>query len=349
MIQHPPICDPAPFVRAAAAGGIAGVLEHAGMDTASVLGRFGLSVEDAHDPYASMSLCAFTELLHQAAELTATPHLGMKIGYELDPANWGPFGFVVMNAPTVWACFQALEQFLPPWQSGTYVQAVREAGQARIEYEILDPKVRFRDQDAELSLAVSLNHVRRATRGRARPVAISFVHNPIAPRAAYERYLGLWPVFESETNALWYDEADLDLPNEAADIRLYNVVRRHLQDLVTEHAAPRTLVRIVEDQIRAHLCGDAPGMETVAARLSLEPRTLQRRLADEGTSYSDLVEAVRRSEAMRLLESTDTAIKQIAYLLGYSDPSAFIKSFRRWSEVTPGVYRKARAGGAASA
>lgn len=331
--------DTTPFVRAAAATSLIGYLQAAKIDPAKILGQAGITMEATRDPYASISLSAFTELLERTASLVAIPHLGMKIGHELDPANWGAFGFLMMNAPTVWTCLTCLERFIPPWQSGTHVQTVRGDGIARIEYEIMNPAVRHRDQDAELSLSVLINHIRRATRGAVKPISISLVHAPLASRTAYERYLGVWPDFEAATNAVWFDEHDMEVPNEAADLRLYNVISRHLEDQAREIAHPPDIVASIEDHIRARLAGSAPGLNAVASTLGIGARTLQRRLIAAGTGYSDIVERVRREEAVRYLESTRAEVKQIAYSLGFADASAFIKAFKRWTGCAPGQYR----------
>jgi len=78
----------------------------------------------------------------------------------------------------------------------------------------------------------------------------------------------------------------------------------------------------------------------VARHLAIAPRTLQRRLAAKGVSYQQVVDDVRRDAAERLLADPSLAVSQIGYLLGFSEPSAFHRAFKRWHDVTPQEYRQ---------
>ena len=78
----------------------------------------------------------------------------------------------------------------------------------------------------------------------------------------------------------------------------------------------------------------------VAEKLSMQPRTLNRRLAPEGASFQGEVERLRYEFSRQLLANTDLPISQVAYALGYSAISAFSRSFRRWSGTTPGEWRE---------
>ena len=83
-----------------------------------------------------------------------------------------------------------------------------------------------------------------------------------------------------------------------------------------------------------------PGIESIAITLGLTPRTLQRHLKDEGTSYRDLRDFFRRTMACQLLSNPKIPIKEIAFLLGYQDLKAFYRAFRRWENHSPMDYRK---------
>jgi AraC-like DNA-binding protein len=82
-----------------------------------------------------------------------------------------------------------------------------------------------------------------------------------------------------------------------------------------------------------------PPIGVVARQLAIAPRTLQRRLAAQGMSYQQLVDVVRREAAERLLTDASMSIGEIGYLLGFSEPSAFHRAFRRWHSLTPHDYR----------
>lgn len=88
-----------------------------------------------------------------------------------------------------------------------------------------------------------------------------------------------------------------------------------------------------------------PPLKSVAATLGTTATTLARRLADEGTGYQDLKDQLRRDRAVSMLRNTTRSIDEIAVELGYEDPRAFYRSFRRWTGSAPGAFRQAAANG----
>jgi AraC-like DNA-binding protein len=103
----------------------------------------------------------------------------------------------------------------------------------------------------------------------------------------------------------------------------------------------------LSDRVRALVVnatkGGDPSLAAIAARLRVHPRVLQRRLRREGTSHQQILDEVRRRVAAELMERSDMAICEVAYLLGYADPSAFHRAFKRWTGSTPVTARRQRA------
>lgn len=339
----------APLIRAAAAGGVAAFLRAAGEDPAPVFKEAEIGLETADDPYAVIPLARFTRLLETAARRAGDGAAGMKVGAAQDPANWGAPGFLLLNAPTVWDCLKIGEELTRPWQGGTLFRAAREKDFASFEYSIRHPSVMDRDQDAELSLSFTASLVKRITRGKGEPSHVAFEHKPISRLSVYRRFFGVTPVFGAPVNMICFDDAVADMPNPSADARLFRIIRQHLQELSLPQQDGDGLRALVERQIRLSLSGRKPSLEEIAGALMLEPRTLQRRLKREGASVEEVLAAVRRAEAIRYIEDGKFEVKEISYLLGFSDPSAFIKAFRRWTGATPGAYRAAAIDGKPSA
>ena len=110
------------------------------------------------------------------------------------------------------------------------------------------------------------------------------------------------------------------------------------QDAVNSSHALR-FGAVLRTIVRSSLPEGYPSVEHVAELLRLPVRTLQRRLNEQGLTYSDLVEDLRYREACRLLKRTDKPVAAIATALGYTDPSHFSRAFRRWSGMRPSQYR----------
>jgi AraC-like DNA-binding protein len=98
------------------------------------------------------------------------------------------------------------------------------------------------------------------------------------------------------------------------------------------------------DRIRAAIAADLPGHEpslaAVAPRLALSPRSVQRRLAEAGTSFARMVDAVREERAKAALRSDEVSLAEVSWLLGFSEQSAFARAFKRWTGVSPTEWRR---------
>src|SRR4029079_12500683 len=93
------------------------------------------------------------------------------------------------------------------------------------------------------------------------------------------------------------------------------------------------------ERVRAPLCEGPPSLAAVAASLRTSRRTLQRRLADEGVSFADLVDDVRRALAEDYVRDPRRPLGEVAYLLGYAELSPFLRAFKRWTGRTPADVR----------
>ena len=102
---------------------------------------------------------------------------------------------------------------------------------------------------------------------------------------------------------------------------------------------PDSFAAALAECLKSYLSVGYPHINLAAQLLSCSVRTLQRRLHEEGTNYSEVVEEARRSSAMHALLKTDTSLPDLAAQLGYSEQSAFTRAFRRWTGTTPNRYR----------
>ena len=132
-----------------------------------------------------------------------------------------------------------------------------------------------------------------------------------------------------------------DWPMNRRDPVMIRLLEPQADAAVRELEAGTTLVGLVRRaQANALPEGDA-GIHAVARTLAMAPRTLQRRLASEGTSYHALLDDVRRELAESQLRAARFSIGEITFMLGYSEPAAFHRAFKRWNGVTPQAFRSA--------
>jgi AraC-like DNA-binding protein len=171
------------------------------------------------------------------------------------------------------------------------------------------------------------------------PTQVKFAHPAPSVVREHERVFQAPIRFTAGENALVFPSELLHLPCRTADPGLLAVLSRHADQILS--VLPQT--DSWSDRIRRTAAeelgrGTAP-VEQVARRLGLSVRSLQRRLAEEGTSYTELLDGIRHELAVRYFRDSRLSIAQIALLLGYAETSSFDRSFRRWCGMSPSDYR----------
>ena len=173
---------------------------------------------------------------------------------------------------------------------------------------------------------------------------VSFLQDPPRERAGHDRFFGVPVQFGRRRNELVFDTSWLDTPCLTYDPHLASFFVRHADALLKQLGGPATWLDEVKQAIAVSIRGTDPALENTAKQLATSERTLQRRLADLGTSHTGLVEEVRRSLALKLLADRTIAISEVAYLLGFFDTSTFHRAFKRWTGATPSEYRHSASG-----
>ncbi|WP_205525580.1 AraC family transcriptional regulator [Pyxidicoccus trucidator] len=304
-----------------------------------------LAAPDTRVPYEALR--RVWELL--VSEGGAQP-LGVRLAESLEPTHFGLVGYVLVNSPDLRTAMRR---------------------HCRV-YTLVDPRTEWLTHDtptgmrAELRLhpedawAKSLRHPTEGlllgivATGRAltgthwSPRRVRFAHPRHAASQAVEDFLGAPVEYEAGAYVMEADEPIPSLPIRHADIDLGNLLHARAEAALADaHAAER---RAWKERVSAVLAAQPRtgelGPADVASRLAVSERTLQRRLREEGASFAGLEDEVRRERAFQLLRDGQLAQFEIAFLLGFSDPSAFTRAFRRWSGETPQGWQKAHAASA---
>lgn len=301
----------------------------------------GLPIEAAAltDPAARVSARCLEQVVGKARELTAEPALGVFLGLSMRVSAHGYLGFAAMTAPTVRDAIELAVRFAPTRTNALSLRLAVDASSAALAIEEHAELGGARDAII-LALMVGIWQIGNALTGR----TLDGVAECAFPQPAYAPRLSALIEkvrFDRPENRLVFDRSVLDLPSNLADPAASRLAldqcERALESLQQDgRVTPRLRALFEQDQPRS--------VEDAAKRLSLSPRTLKRRLAAEGASYSELADDHQRKRAVVLLASPDLSLDEIAERLGYSDAPSFTRAFRRWTGTTPASYRKSRSG-----
>jgi len=287
------------------------------------------------------SLLGFTRMLSSAAEQSGRAHLGLEMACVPQGQAGGIFSDLFLYAPTVGDALQALTRYFPVGQTGTTVSLTQAQGAARFTYDIHDPAVGERLQDAAYTLGKIYRSLRRCA-------GESWMLDQVTLAAAqphhiepYRRFFQAPVAFGAQSTSLCFSSTLLHLPIASADAQRYAQSCRRLEQLMPASNEPDVL----EDALRAWLAHAAPQgqatLEQAAADFGVTPRTMQRRLKDKGIRFQLLLAQVRMETAQRMLAESRLPVTQIAEQLGFSETSAFTRAFRTYTQLSPRAFRQA--------
>jgi len=168
--------------------------------------------------------------------------------------------------------------------------------------------------------------------------SISFQHQP-DDVAGFERAPGCPVRAGASWNGVVIEASICRLPMRRRDPILRKFLESQADAVLASTPARPGVALDVQRALTSRIAGGATRMSEIARQLGMSERTLHRRLAEEGASYQELVEQVRKAAAGRYLDESTLAIGEIAYLLGYSEPAAFHRAFKRWYATTPEHFR----------
>ena len=173
------------------------------------------------------------------------------------------------------------------------------------------------------------------------PLQVCFAHPAPEDQSEHRRFFRRPVRFGAGSNSMILSAADASRPMQAADEALASIVRRRLDKVLAERDlhGPGPLGGRVRGIMVEHLGETTVTPETVARTLAVSRRTLSRRLAEEGTSFRNVLDDVRREFACAMLQDRNLSVADVAFFLEYSEPAAFDRSFRRWTGQTPRAFR----------
>jgi AraC-like DNA-binding protein len=195
----------------------------------------------------------------------------------------------------------------------------------------------------EFVVANWLVRVRRWVGVPMTPVAVSFTFPPPRDPSRAARFFGVTPAYGAARVDITFPDAILDLPVSGAEPALREMFARQVEGEHARLQGDAALPERTRAEIARRLAAGTAELPAVARALSLSERTLQRRLRELGTSFQALLDEERRAVAVERIGSVDATVTDVAFLLGFSDTSAFTRAFRRWTGVTPAAFRRAGA------
>ena len=311
-----------------------------GYDVRALLANAGLTREEVYTPEAMLRFDQFRRLILGAREMTGDPGIGLRLGSHMSLTAHGLLGYAAMSSANLGEVVQLLLRYFNTRTRLLVPELRRQRDSASLLFQESVPLGDVRIPYMDVTLA-SLAGALRFLVGERFDEAT--VHFPYPPPAWAERYDEVFPGgvrFNADAAGIEVPRALLEIPFPTADRASRDMALRQCEEELRRLEARET----VAERIRRHLMTareHLPTIEELAERMAMTSRTLRRHLAATGTSYKALLEEVRRTRAIQALEK-GMSVQQVAWELGYADPSNFARAFRKWTGHSPRHYAGGR-------
>ncbi len=304
--------------------------------TQQILSQAGLTAGDLARPETRVPHRVVMAILESWVEATGDRTVGLRAGASVESGDLDALEHAARSCSTLREALECVARYIHLLDEGAEITLVPHGEHTLWRFRVTDGVPSPRAANDFIIVAAARFSMRCAKIDR-KPIEVHFMHEAPAELGDYSAFDPQTLRFGMPHNGFVLDRRVLDLPMQGANPRMHAAFDKYAREL-SDRAAIGTRSR-AREAITARLGSGDMCMESVAAALAMSVPTLRRRLEDEGTTFSDLVDDVRRDLAERYLRDPQRSIGEIAALLGFSHAPAFHKAFRRWKGVTPTYHR----------
>ncbi len=278
-------------------------------------------------------------LIDEAARAAKNPHLALDLAARIPIGGLGVLDYALCTSPTLRDALRRTARYYGVVTERVKLLMVEDATRATLTFERGGTSTHSRHW-AEFGVAMVAIRVKQ-TLGRHVPFEeVTFAHGPPKDVAPYTAFFGRAVRFGAEADRLALDRELLAQPLLTAAASLAEVLEEKMRAMTPPEGAPDPFLGRAHMAVAELLVSRDVSLESLASRLHLTRRTLQRELQRRGTSHKRILDDVRRERALRLLTQGSTSVTEVAFALGLSEPSAFFRAFRRWTGTSPAAFRE---------
>jgi AraC-like DNA-binding protein len=296
---------------------------------------------ESGDTRTRMPVLEWVSMFDAAIRATADPDLPLKVGEAIKTRHYGMLGFVEMHCATLGECIAQLERYEVLVGDISTSQLLRRNGRAEIHWRSpfgSDPPPAL----AQSSLAGWASYARWLTDKSDLVGEAYFQFARPRDLSAYARIFRAPTHFGAAETRIVFPEKYLALPIVQSDPQMRALALAQADALLKELQDEPEFLRRLKASIAQGLLTGRVSLGSSADALQLSVRTLQRRLDEHGQSFQQVLDATRRTQAERHLRDPRLTLAEVAFMLGYSEQSAFTRAFKQWTGNSPGAYRNGR-------
>ena len=317
-------------------------LRRRGLDAEKALSQAGLEMRTLNREEAWIPFLKHATLLEIGAHETGDKYFGLHIAAQVDPRDLGALGYIGLSSRTLGDALLNLERYLAIFTEAFRIELSIDDDLAHVKFEATHSSFYRYRQALEFGGGAFVNAYQFFTKSEIAPVAVRFVHRYAGDPQEHQRVLGCPVTFGHSRNEVILNRRDLAVPIGTADDRLLRILTSHCEEILKKRARskPEHISKLERCIIDFLPTGRAKA-RYVATELGMSERSLVRHLAETGTSFSEILNQLRHELALKYLREPKLNLTQVAFLLGYSNQSAFSAAFKRTTGRPPREMRTA--------
>ena len=312
-------------------------LQSRGIDTNVLLREVGITESDLDNPNHRISVGHMTRLWQLAARDTGDPCFALGLADLAQADMLSGLGLAIMFSDTIGEAIQRICRYSAVASSAADLEAIQGKNNTlEVIYHLHTPVA---GEAIEAFMACGARILKQISRDRFRPVEVHFCHDKSLHKERFEAFFEAPVSFNAPAYKFVLDAQTLDLPCYQSNPELARSIENWMAEyLASTESSP--LADKVRELLLARGIDGEVDQGVIADELAMSRRALQRGLKQEGHSFRELLEGIRRDLAEKFLLQPEMSLTDICYLLGFSDQSNFTKAFKRWTGRTPTIYRQ---------
>ncbi len=314
---------------------------HAGVsDTETLLKAAGIDAQLLQQPENRIPFAQQAHLWQLVIEAANNEQLPLIFGQQSQPASFSMAGYIAMNSRTIGEAMDASQTYQVAAGQGGEISIQRRAPFIEVHYAPVDPETFTTPVRSCAMLAANVVLGRWLVGAAYAPLEVHLSLPKPTDSAPFETFFEC-PVHFDQDRDLVRFAADIEsTPIPHASVELLNLMKERAEKVIADTIGKESLCAQVARLLANSLMGQEPDKGFVSEQLGMSQRTLQRRLAKEGSSYQEVLDQTRHNLALDYLRQAQLSVTDIAYLLGFTEPSTFYRAFKKWHGMTPGQYRE---------
>ncbi|MBN1821763.1 MAG: AraC family transcriptional regulator ligand-binding domain-containing protein [Prolixibacteraceae bacterium] len=297
--------------------------------------------EEVLNPEKTFSFEQFHSVMKFAIEQTGDDFYGLHMGQE--PHIAGTVGMMAASCKNLKEAFIQGCKFFKIQGDFAEISFVDDIDFPKIEYKISNawklkfPETARHEVDAMFAFLAGIMKIN--SNNTVKPYRINFTRRAPGDNSVYEELFDSTPFYERESDEMIFRQQDLLIPMKAFNPETFQLLKSHIESQLKRFNNQVSLIDKVKSILLSSMQYNFPDMEMVATKLKTSPRTLQRQLSKENSSFKDILKETRFDLARQMLKQNNLTVSEISYTLGYSDLGNFSRSFKKFTGVSPQEFR----------